>query len=123
MLRTFVDTTDVGDNRWGPHLMDEHWHAICHAIFKGVEGAEWRITHDGQPEEAGRREKEKQIDDRSQVRSALWETTFEKSSGARRNVEAHRGKKELEERNLLQRVRRRLVFSSLQWKAYLKYAN
>ena len=38
MLRTFVDTTDVGDSRWGPPLVDEDWHAICKAIFKGVEG-------------------------------------------------------------------------------------
>ena len=40
MLRSFVDTTAVRD-RWGPHLVDEDWHAICQAIFKGVEGAEW----------------------------------------------------------------------------------
>ena len=25
----------------GPPLVDEEWHAICQAIFEGVEGAEW----------------------------------------------------------------------------------
>ena len=41
MLRTFIDTTDVGDSGWGPPPMDEDWHAICQAIFQGLEGAEW----------------------------------------------------------------------------------
>ena len=27
---------------WGPRpLVDEDWHAICQAIFKGTEGEEW----------------------------------------------------------------------------------
>ena len=41
MLRTFIDTTDVGDSGWGPPLIDEDWHAICQAIFQGVEGSQW----------------------------------------------------------------------------------
>ena len=36
-LRTFTDTTDVGDSRWEPPLVDEDWHAICQATYKGVE--------------------------------------------------------------------------------------
>ena len=40
-LRTFIDTTKVGDCRWGPSLVHEDWHAICQAIFKGIEGEEW----------------------------------------------------------------------------------
>ena len=27
MLRTYMDTTDVGDSRWVPPLVDEDWHA------------------------------------------------------------------------------------------------
>ena len=34
MLRTFIDTTDVGDNRWGPPLVDGDWNTICQAISK-----------------------------------------------------------------------------------------
>ena len=40
-LRTFIDTTNVGDNRWRQLLLDEDWHAICQAIYKGTEGEEW----------------------------------------------------------------------------------
>ena len=32
--RTFMNKR-VEDNRWGPPLLDEDWHAICAAIFKG----------------------------------------------------------------------------------------
>ena len=30
-LRTFIDTTDVGDSRCGPPLLGEDWHATCQA--------------------------------------------------------------------------------------------
>ena len=42
MLRTFIDTVQVEAGRWEPPLADEDWHAICHAIYKGVDGAEWQ---------------------------------------------------------------------------------
>ena len=44
-LRTFNDTTDVGDSRCRPRLVDKDWHAICQAIFQGVEGSEWKIMY------------------------------------------------------------------------------
>ena len=34
-----INTTNVGDRRWGPPLVKEDWHASCQAIYKGVEGA------------------------------------------------------------------------------------
>ena len=34
MLRTFLDTANAG-------LVNEDWHAICQAIYKGFEEAEW----------------------------------------------------------------------------------
>ena len=40
-MRTFIDTTNVGENRWGPPLVDEGWHAICQANYKVVEREEW----------------------------------------------------------------------------------
>ena len=57
MLRTFINTTKCGDNRWEPPLMDEEWYAICQAIFKGFEGVrsvevqvqECRTAQSGQP--------------------------------------------------------------------------
>ena len=39
--RTFIDTTEVGSQRWKPPLVDQDWHAICQAIYIGVEGTEW----------------------------------------------------------------------------------
>ena len=39
MLRCFINTTNVGDSRWWPPLVDEDWHAACQAIYEGVEGA------------------------------------------------------------------------------------
>ena len=43
--RTFIDTTNAGNLRWGPPLVDEDWHAICQAIFQAVEGLEWEAVH------------------------------------------------------------------------------
>ena len=40
-LRSFIDTADVEASRRGPPLVDEDWHALCEASYKGVEGAEW----------------------------------------------------------------------------------
>ena len=45
ILHTFIDTTDVGDRRWGPPLVGGDWHAICQAIFQGVEGSEWETMN------------------------------------------------------------------------------
>ena len=39
--RSFNNTASVGASRWGPPLVDEDWHAMCPAICKGVEGAQW----------------------------------------------------------------------------------
>ena len=38
-LRSFINTATVGASRWEPPLVDEDWHAICHAIYKGVGGS------------------------------------------------------------------------------------
>ena len=39
--RTSINTINVGDSSWRSSLVDEDWHAISQAIFKGVEGGEW----------------------------------------------------------------------------------
>ena len=39
MLRTFVETTNVGDCRWGLPLVDEDWHAICESASVAVRAA------------------------------------------------------------------------------------
>ena len=30
---------------WGQQVADEDWHAICQAICRGIEGAEWENLH------------------------------------------------------------------------------
>ena len=45
-LRSFIDTTNVGDKkRWELPLVDEDWHAICWAVYNGVEGPEWQAMY------------------------------------------------------------------------------
>ena len=41
VVRSFIDTANVGNKKWWPPLVDEDWHVICKAIHKGVEGVEW----------------------------------------------------------------------------------
>ena len=40
-MRTFIDTSTVGDQRWEPLQVGADWHAFCQSIFQGVEGPEW----------------------------------------------------------------------------------
>ena len=44
-LPTFIDTKNVGNERWKPPLVDEDCHAFCQAIFQGVEGPGWEAMH------------------------------------------------------------------------------
>ena len=41
--RSVINTSHFGDGRWMGEspLVAEDWHAICQAIYTGVEGAEW----------------------------------------------------------------------------------
>ena len=41
MLRTFIDTSNVGDRRWRSPLVDADWHPFSQAVLQGVEGPEW----------------------------------------------------------------------------------
>ena len=45
MLRMCINTTSVVDDSWGPRLVGEDWHAVCQAIYRGVEGAEWETLY------------------------------------------------------------------------------
>ena len=40
-LRAFISTDHIKFERWGPPLTDADWHALCQAIYKGIEGQEW----------------------------------------------------------------------------------
>ena len=45
VLRTFIDPSNVEDQRWEPPLFDADWHAFCQTIFQGVDGAEWEAMY------------------------------------------------------------------------------
>ena len=45
-LRTFIDTTHVELERWGPPLVDADWHASCQVLYKGIEGQGWEALYD-----------------------------------------------------------------------------
>ena len=42
---TFIDTTNVEDQQWGPPLVDADWHAFGQAMYQGIEGQEWEATY------------------------------------------------------------------------------
>ena len=79
MLRTFTDTRKVGDNRCGPPLVDEDWHAPCQAIFQGVEGSEWETRY-YKCVELHQGVKSKQSGDNKKAR-ALWSLKEAKDKG------------------------------------------
>ena len=41
-----INVDRTAEDRRGPHFVDADWHAFCHAIFKGIEGSEWRELYD-----------------------------------------------------------------------------
>ena len=40
-----TDTANVEESRWRLPLVDEDWHAVCQAIFNGIDGEEWERMH------------------------------------------------------------------------------
>ena len=40
VVRTFIDTANVEDDRYEPPLVDADWHAFCQAMCQGIEGQE-----------------------------------------------------------------------------------
>ena len=42
--RTFIDTSKMEKQRWGPLLVDADWHAVCQA-YQGIEGPEWEAMY------------------------------------------------------------------------------
>ena len=37
-----INVDHIYEKLWGPPSADADWHAFCQAIYKGVEGSEWR---------------------------------------------------------------------------------
>ena len=45
---TYVD--HIAKERWGPPLVDADWQAFCQALYKGIEGEDWRELYDANKE-------------------------------------------------------------------------
>ena len=43
--RTFIDTSKTDMQRWRPPLVDADWHAVCQAVYQGIEGPEWEAMY------------------------------------------------------------------------------
>ena len=99
-MRTFIDTTNVGDSRWRPPLVAEDWHAV-----RSRTARTWRCTERSiskkkkrgvnkkaralwalrDAEEKGSSENpggERQIESRTSVRRALWEVHMKSRTAA-----------------------------------------
>ena len=40
--KSHIDVDHIAEERWGPPLVDADWHAFCQALYKGIEGEDWR---------------------------------------------------------------------------------
>ena len=39
--KALVNVDHIEQERWGPHLGDADWYALCQALYKGIEGTDW----------------------------------------------------------------------------------
>ena len=39
--KSYVNVDHIANERWGPLLVDDDWHAFCQALHKGIEGEDW----------------------------------------------------------------------------------
>ena len=82
VLRTFIDTSNVGDQRWRPPPVDADWHAFCQAISQGVEGPEWETMYYGQKDlQQARKSKKSNENKKAKV---LWSMKEAKDRGSKR---------------------------------------
>ena len=40
-LKSCINIDHIEDDRWRPPLVDADWHALCQAVYPGIEGEEW----------------------------------------------------------------------------------
>ena len=45
-LKTYINVDYVAKEWWGPILVDYDWYAFCQALYKGIEGEDWRELYD-----------------------------------------------------------------------------
>ena len=40
--KSCINVNHIAKEWWGPSLVDADWHAFCQALYKGIEGEDWR---------------------------------------------------------------------------------
>ena len=63
----------------GPPLVDHDWHAFRQALYKGIEGEDWRELHDAYKEMSGAEGVKKPQE--AQKAKALWKMKAAKDAG------------------------------------------
>ena len=41
-VKTNINVHNIEEERWGPPSVDYDWYAFCLALYKGIEGEDWR---------------------------------------------------------------------------------
>ena len=49
-VQVYINVDHMEKERWGPPLVDYDWCAFCQALFKGIEGEDWREMYDAYKE-------------------------------------------------------------------------
>ena len=40
-LKTYINVNHIGEERWGPPLVDYDWYAFCQVSYTGIEREDW----------------------------------------------------------------------------------
>ena len=75
---TNVDHTEK--ERWGPRLVDYDSHAFCQALYKGIEGEDWRELNDAE-KEMSRAVGVQKPQEPQKAKKALWKMKAAKDAG------------------------------------------
>ena len=77
--KSCINVDHIAEDRWGPPLVDADWHAFCQAIYKGIEGSDWRELY-GYFKEMSKAAGSKEPNE-SQKTRALWRMKAGRQSG------------------------------------------
>ena len=48
--KSYINVDHIAKERWSPPLVDTDWHAFFQALYKGIEGEDWRELYDAYKE-------------------------------------------------------------------------
>ena len=81
--KSYINVDHIAKERWGPPLVDADWHAICHVLYKGIEGEDWGELYDAY-KEMNRTVRVKKPQEAQKVK-VLWKMKAAKDAGEEYN--------------------------------------